>query len=134
MSTHDTTSTDIDKQIYQIVDSFLVEAKNQYGEDRTLERLNADRHLAVEHLKALLAQEVLKATQTYRRTWIPKTEAAQQTAAARIEEHMNHVLPATEAAHLYEQNGEGSGIQYFDNERLARLQSLQTPPQGGNGQ
>lgn len=31
----------------QIVDSFLVEAKNQDGEERSLERLNGDRHLAV---------------------------------------------------------------------------------------
>ena len=42
------------KEIYSIVDSFLVEAKNQYGEDRSLERLNQDRHLAAENLLKLI--------------------------------------------------------------------------------
>ena len=37
----------VKQKIYQIVDSFLVEAKNQDGEERSLERLNGDRHLTV---------------------------------------------------------------------------------------
>lgn len=46
---------------------------------------------------------------------------------ARIDEHMNWVLYWTDAAHKWEQDGEGSGIQYFDNERLARLSELKAP-------
>lgn len=37
-------------KIYQIVDSFLAEAKDQHGNDRSLERLNQDRHLAVDSI------------------------------------------------------------------------------------
>ena len=36
------------EEAYRIIDSFLVEAKNQNGKERSLERLNQDRHLAVE--------------------------------------------------------------------------------------
>lgn len=43
---------------------------------------------------------------------------------ARIDEHRNWVLPNVEAAHQYEQQESGSGIQYFDNERLGRLEEL----------
>lgn len=42
------------QEIYRIVDCFLTEAKDQNGNDRSLERLNADRHLAVEALQKLL--------------------------------------------------------------------------------
>lgn len=44
------------QEIYRIVDCFLTEAKDQNGEDRSLERLNADRHLAVEEFTKLFAQ------------------------------------------------------------------------------
>ena len=46
----------VEEKLYEIVDSFLVEAKDQNGNDRTLEKLNQDRHLAVENLKNLLSQ------------------------------------------------------------------------------
>ena len=42
------------EDIYKIIDSFLVEAKDQNGNERSLERLNADRHLAVEAIIAFL--------------------------------------------------------------------------------
>lgn len=45
------------EEIYKIIDSFLVEAKDQYGNERSLERLNQDRHLAAEKLLELFAQK-----------------------------------------------------------------------------
>ena len=51
------------EKIYKIVDSFLTEAKDLNGNERSLERLNQDRHLAVEKLEELftnlLTQEEL---------------------------------------------------------------------------
>jgi hypothetical protein len=47
----------LENKIYQIVDSFLSEAKDQYGNERTLVKLNYDRHLAVEELKELFKKE-----------------------------------------------------------------------------
>jgi len=41
-------------KIYQIIDSFLTEAKDQNGNDRNLERLNQDRHLAAEAMEKLI--------------------------------------------------------------------------------
>jgi hypothetical protein len=38
------------EEIYKIIDSFLVEAKDQNGNERSLERLNQDRHLAAERI------------------------------------------------------------------------------------
>jgi hypothetical protein len=46
------------EQIYRLADSFLVEAKNQYGEDRSLERLNQDRHLFVENMMKFVRSEI----------------------------------------------------------------------------
>lgn len=43
---------------------------------------------------------------------------------ARVDEHRDWVLPNTDKAHLYEQQENGSGIQYFDNNRLERLNEL----------
>ena len=51
---------DLKEKIYEIVDSFLVEAKNQYGKERSLERLNQDRHLAVDALISLFEAEKKK--------------------------------------------------------------------------
>jgi hypothetical protein len=48
---------DIKQELYRIVDHFLTEAKNQNGEERSLDRLNADRHLAVENLEALFIKQ-----------------------------------------------------------------------------
>ena len=42
----------------------------------------------------------------------------------RFDEHREWVLPWTETAIQWEQDGEGSGILYFDNERLDRLNNL----------
>ena len=47
----------IKQELYKIVDHFLTEAKNQNGEERSLDRLNADRHLAVENLEALFIKQ-----------------------------------------------------------------------------
>ena len=44
---------DIKIKLYEIVDNFLTEAKDQYGNDRSLDRLNQDRTLAVERLEEL---------------------------------------------------------------------------------
>ena len=44
-------------ELYKIVDGFLTEAKDQNGNDRSLERLNQDRHLAVKNLKELITQD-----------------------------------------------------------------------------
>lgn len=52
----------IKEKIYQIVDSFLVEAKDQNGNDRSIERLNQDRHLAVEEIIRTF-QEALESLQ-----------------------------------------------------------------------
>ena len=43
-----------------------------------------------------------------------------------VEEHKNWILPTVDKAHEYEQNENGSGIQFFDNERLARLRELES--------
>ena len=48
---------DIKIKLYEIVDSFLTEAKDQYGNDRSLDRLNQDRNLAVERLEELFQNE-----------------------------------------------------------------------------
>jgi hypothetical protein len=46
------------EKIYGIVDSFLVEAKDQNGNERSLERLNQDRHLATQSLLTLFQEEM----------------------------------------------------------------------------
>ena len=45
------------EEIYKIIDSFLVEAKDQNGKERSLEQLNRDRHLAAEAFEKLLIEE-----------------------------------------------------------------------------
>ncbi|MFW5962645.1 MAG: hypothetical protein ACOCQR_03415 [bacterium] len=47
----------LENKISQIIDSFLSEAKDQYGNERTLVKLNYDRHLATEELKELFKKE-----------------------------------------------------------------------------
>ena len=44
-------------EIYRIIDSFLVEAKDQNGKDRSLDRLNQDRHLAAEEIEKLFSSK-----------------------------------------------------------------------------
>lgn len=41
-------------EIYRIIDSFLVEAKDQDGRERSLEQLNQDRHLAANRFRELI--------------------------------------------------------------------------------
>ena len=41
---------ELKQKIYEAMDSFLVEAKDQNGNDRNLYRLNRDRHLFVERM------------------------------------------------------------------------------------
>lgn len=43
------------EKIYQIVDSFLTEAKDQNGKGRSPERLNQDRHLAVGEIMEIIS-------------------------------------------------------------------------------
>ncbi len=43
----------IKEEIYRIIDSFLVEAKDQKGNERSLEQLDQDRHLAAQALEEL---------------------------------------------------------------------------------
>lgn len=50
--------TQLKHELYKIVDSFLVEAKDQNGNDRSLKQLNQDRHLAVEQLEKVIASAV----------------------------------------------------------------------------
>ena len=50
-------------EIYKIIDSFLAEARDQYGNERSLKQLNQDRHLAVENFMKLFEeyrQEVIE--------------------------------------------------------------------------
>ena len=46
------------QKIYEATDSFLVEAKDQHGRERSLERLNKDRHLFVERMEALFQEQL----------------------------------------------------------------------------
>ncbi|MBI4029166.1 MAG: hypothetical protein HY376_02270 [Candidatus Blackburnbacteria bacterium] len=48
------------EEIYRIIDGFLTEAKDQNGNDRSLERLNADRHLAADELEKLFSQALVQ--------------------------------------------------------------------------
>ena len=48
----------MNKELYEIVDAFLVEAKNQHGEERSVEALNKDRHLAVKGLEKLFKEKL----------------------------------------------------------------------------
>ena len=45
------------QEIYRIIDSFLAEAKDQNGKERSLEQLNRDRHLAAERFEKLINQQ-----------------------------------------------------------------------------
>jgi len=45
------------EEIYKIIDSFLVEAKDQNGKERSLEQLNRDRHLAAERFEELIKRQ-----------------------------------------------------------------------------
>lgn len=44
----------IRKQLYQLTDSFLVEYKDQHGNERSIDRLNQDRHLFVDNALQLI--------------------------------------------------------------------------------
>lgn len=56
---------EIEIKIYELVDAFLVEAKDQNGNDRSLDRLNMDRQLFVERMSELLATERRKAVEGF---------------------------------------------------------------------
>jgi hypothetical protein len=49
------------EETYRLMDSFLVEAKDQYGNERSLEKLNQDRHLFVKNLLQLFKDSVERA-------------------------------------------------------------------------
>lgn len=42
------------------MDSFLTEAKDQHGNERSLERLNKDRHLFVKKMEEIIADNILE--------------------------------------------------------------------------
>lgn len=44
------------QELYRLTDSFLVEAKDQNGNSRSLERLNRDRHLFVANMIELISE------------------------------------------------------------------------------
>lgn len=73
-------TTDIKEEIYRIIDAFLVEANNlETGKpvERSLHRLNEDRHLAADRLMALLAKrdsELVEATESKRKIFTGKEE------------------------------------------------------------
>ena len=54
------------KEIYQIIDSFLVEAKDQNGNERSLIQLNLDRKLAAERFIELFNQIATEAIEAVR--------------------------------------------------------------------
>ena len=47
--------TELKQRLYELTDSFLVEAKDQNGKERSIERLNADRHIFVENILEMLS-------------------------------------------------------------------------------
>jgi hypothetical protein len=49
-------SEEIREELYRIVDAFLTEAKDQNGNERSLNRLNEDRHLAVDRLLSIIKE------------------------------------------------------------------------------
>lgn len=53
-------------ELYRLTDSFLVEATNAKGEHRSLERLNADRHLFVENVMELINRQIDSAVEADR--------------------------------------------------------------------
>lgn len=54
-------TNNLEIELYKLTDSFLTEAKDQNGNDRSLERLNQDRHLFVENCLILIQAEREKA-------------------------------------------------------------------------
>lgn len=49
----------IKEELYRITDNFLTESTNEKGEYRSIDRLNEDRHLAIEALSKLI-KEILE--------------------------------------------------------------------------
>ena len=56
----------IKNEVYQIIDSFLVEAKDQNGNERSLIQLNLDRKLAAERFIELFNQIATEAIEAVR--------------------------------------------------------------------
>jgi len=120
MSTQDSQSDELDKLIEQA----LVETQK-----RSTNRSSQFKNDTVDGLNRNDVRSTLrKAIEAYVTTRVKEAERL-----ARIDEHTNWVLPATEQSHVYEQNENGSGIQYFDNERLSRLTHLKTLTTTTNG-
>ena len=59
----------VKEKIYTIIDSFLVEAKDQNGNERSIERLNQDRHLTADALielcRMMVEEVILKIIKKY---------------------------------------------------------------------
>jgi hypothetical protein len=49
-------SEEVREELYRIVDAFLTEAKDQNGNERSLNRLNEDRHLAVDRILSIIKE------------------------------------------------------------------------------
>ena len=69
------------QEIYRIIDSFLAEAKDQNGKERSLEQLNQDRHLAAERFEDLINQlDCLLVIQTFKLLFTHRPSSADDTA------------------------------------------------------
>ena len=66
-----------EKEIYSIIDRFLVEAKDQYGNERTLERLNQDRHLAAAEILSLLDHTITSVLEEVERRMPEESDTAE---------------------------------------------------------
>ena len=49
--------TTLQSEIYCLMDSFLVESKDQNGNERSIERLNRDRHIFVKNMEEIIERE-----------------------------------------------------------------------------
>ena len=75
--TEDNQPTKFREELYKLMDAFLVEAKDQSGNERSIERLNQDRHLFVQGVERLIRQKFTLErydTQGEVRVWIQKCE------------------------------------------------------------
>lgn len=70
-------------------------------------------------------REAIKTSLTYKTLMqLIISYADKKADEARIDEHDTFVLPAVEKSHIYEQEEQESGIQYFDDLRSHRIAQL----------
>jgi len=87
---------EIKEKIYKAMDSFLVEAKDQNGNDRSLHCLNKDRHLFVEEMEKILADQDKKFKQNigFLRQWLNESRITDESKLVTNEE-IEHFLTPT---------------------------------------